>query len=72
MRIAPPNGLVLDLFAGSGSTGVACLRQGRRFIGVERSPVNFELACDRLRAEEQMSTLDASRAGQVALFGVDP
>lgn len=60
---------VLDPFAGSGTTGVACLRLGRRFVGIERDPKYFKLACDRLRAEEQGSTLQAARAGQVALFG---
>jgi site-specific DNA-methyltransferase (adenine-specific) len=59
---------ILDPFAGSGTTGVACLRLGRTFIGIERDPVYFKLACDRLRAEEQGSTLKASRAGQEALF----
>lgn len=69
VRIAPPSGVVLDPFAGSGSTGVACLRLGRQFVGVERSPINFEIACERLRAEENMSTLEASRAGQLPLLG---
>ncbi len=68
VAIAPPGGLVLDLFAGSGSTGVACLRKGRRFLGVERAEGNFRIACDRLRAEEQSSTLEALRGGQEALF----
>ena len=59
---------ILDPFAGSGTTGVACLRLGRRFIGIEKDPTYFQLACDRLRAEEQGSTLQAARAGQGALF----
>lgn len=63
-----PGETVLDAFAGSGTTGVACLRLGRRFVGVERDPKYFQLACDRLRAEETGSTLQAARAGQVALF----
>ena len=63
-----PGDLILDPFAGSGTTGVACLRLGRRFIGIEKDPTYFQLACDRLRAEEQGSTLQAARAGQGALF----
>lgn len=60
---------VLDPFAGSGTTGVACLRAGRQFIGIEREPQYFALACERLRAEESGSTLQAQRAGQAPLFG---
>lgn len=63
-----PGDLILDPFCGSGTTGVACLRLGRRFIGIERDPKYFRLACDRLRAEEQGSTLAAARAGQAPLF----
>jgi site-specific DNA-methyltransferase (adenine-specific) len=60
---------VLDPFAGSGTTGVACLRFGRRFIGIEKDPTYFALACERLRAEEEGSTLQAQRAGQIPLLG---
>lgn len=64
-----PGDVVLDAFAGSGTTGVACLRLGRKFIGIEKDPKYFALACDRLRAEESGSTLQAARAGQLALLG---
>ena len=64
-----PGETILDPFAGSGTTGVACLRLGRRFIGIEKRAPYFELACERLAAEETGSTLSASRAGQEALFG---
>lgn len=42
--------IVLDPFMGSGSTGIACLQQGRRFVGVERSEHYFDLACRRIEA----------------------
>lgn len=41
---------VLDPFMGSGTTGVACVRHGRRFIGVERDPKYFDLACRRIES----------------------
>jgi DNA modification methylase len=40
--------VVLDPFMGSGTTGVACLELGRRFIGIELDPGYFQIACDRL------------------------
>ena len=42
---------VLDNCMGSGSTGVACVRTGRRFIGIEKDPHYFQLAAERLEAE---------------------
>lgn len=61
--------LVLDSHAGSGTTGVACLRLGRRVILIERDPKYAALATERMRAEEQGLSLAAKRAGQVPLFG---
>ena len=46
----PDDGLVLDPFAGSGSTGVAALASGRRFIGVELDAGYFDVAARRLEA----------------------
>ncbi|HUX23441.1 MAG TPA: site-specific DNA-methyltransferase [Burkholderiales bacterium] len=43
-------GLVLDPFAGAGSTGVAALKHGRRFLGIELSPAYAEIARARLSA----------------------
>lgn len=40
---------ILDPFMGSGTTGVAALQMGRKFIGIEREPKYFEAACRRLR-----------------------
>jgi site-specific DNA-methyltransferase (adenine-specific) len=61
--------VVLDPFAGSGTTGVACLRSGRRFIGIERDPKYAQVARDRLAAESVGLTLRDARAGQQSLFG---
>lgn len=43
-----PGDLVTDPFMGSGTTGVACAKLGRRFIGVEIDPGHFEAACERI------------------------
>ena len=42
---------ILDPFMGSGTTGVACIRTGRKFIGCEIEPKYFEIACRRIEAE---------------------
>ncbi len=47
-----PNELVLDPFAGSGSTGVACNQLGRRFIGWELSAEYHAIATRRLNGDE--------------------
>lgn len=39
---------VLDPFMGSGTTGVACAKVGRAFIGIEREPSYFDIACRRI------------------------
>ena len=41
---------VLDPFMGSGSTGVAAVKMGRSFIGIERDPSYFDIACRRIEA----------------------
>lgn len=63
-----PGDLVLDPFCGSGTTGVAALRMGRRFIGIEREPHYAAVARERLAAETQGLTLEAARAGQLSLL----
>ena len=40
---------ILDPFMGSGTTGVACVRDGRSFIGIELDPDYFDIACKRIR-----------------------
>lgn len=47
---AEPGDTVVDPFMGVGTTGHAALRRGCSFIGVERNPAYFEIACDRMGA----------------------
>ena len=54
--------LVLDPFAGSGTTGIACIRTGRRFIGIERDPAHFETARARLENELRQGLLPLTHA----------
>lgn len=48
---------VLDPFTGSGTTGIACANLGRSFIGIEREPRHFDVACRRIE--------DAQRQGRM-------
>jgi DNA modification methylase len=59
--ITPPNGIVLDPFMGSGSTGKAAMAEGFRFIGIEREAEYIEIARARISAE-------AEKPRQLSLF----
>lgn len=39
---------ILDPFCGSGTTGIACVQTGRKFVGIEREPKYFDIACKRI------------------------
>ena len=57
--------IVLDPFMGSGTTGVACVQTGRRFVGIELDPGYFEIAVKRIEAAiaeraEQLPFTEAS------------
>ncbi|MGF6434362.1 DNA-methyltransferase [Bradyrhizobium elkanii] len=45
-----PGQTILDPFMGSGTTGVAAVKLGRRFIGIEIDPAYFDIACQRIQA----------------------
>lgn len=53
VRIAPPGGVVLDPFAGAGTTGVAAAIEGRRFIGVELVEHFVDVTAERLRTVDR-------------------
>jgi predicted DNA-binding WGR domain protein len=69
VRICPRGGLVLDPFAGSGTTGVAALLEDRRFVGIEITNDYSAIARERLETATAGMALDEFRAGQQPLFG---
>jgi DNA modification methylase len=50
-------GDVLDPFMGSGTTGVACVNLGRKFIGIEIMPKYFDIACERIENAQRQKRL---------------
>jgi hypothetical protein len=80
--VTPPDGLILDPFTGSGTTGCAAMLEGFRFIGIEREPEYADIAEARIRwwarrpGADTAKALEAVRAedatvdaGQMGLFG---
>lgn len=60
--------LILDPFLGSGTTAVACVKTGRRCIGIELDPKYFDIACERVDAAfEETALLDRAAAEQLQL-----
>lgn len=57
--VTPPEGLILDPFAGSGSTGKACKQEGFRFVGIE---INEEY-CQIARARTEVGQADSHDRG---------
>jgi site-specific DNA-methyltransferase (adenine-specific) len=52
-----PGQTILDPYMGGGTTGVACVRTGRSFIGIEIDPKWFDLACRRIEEAERQPDL---------------
>jgi DNA modification methylase len=48
LKFVPKARTILDPFMGSGTTGVACVKLGRSFIGIEIEPRYFDIACRRI------------------------
>ena len=59
----PVGATVLDPYMGSGSTAIACIRTGRKFIGVERDQTHFQNAVQRVRAELAQGVLPLGGGG---------
>lgn len=72
LRQVGAEGVILDPFMGSGTTGVSCVRRGCDFIGIEREPTYFDIACRRIEeAYRQPRLFDepAPKAVQPTMFG---
>ena len=63
-----PGELVIDPYCGSGTTGAACVRTGRRFIGIEKDAAWARTATERLEAESRDQGLAEYRSGQTTIF----
>ena len=62
---------ILDPFMGSGTTGVACARLGRKFIGIEIDPDYFDIACERIRqayAQPSLFEPEQAKPEQAGMF----
>lgn len=57
LDFVPKAQVILDLFMGSGTTGVAAVQMGRDFIGIEREPKYFDIACRRFEEAQKQADL---------------
>jgi len=48
---------ILDPFMGRGTTGIACLQSGRKFIGIEQDAEYFDIACKRIEQAQRQANL---------------
>jgi len=70
IELCPKAETILDPFMGSGTTGVAAIQLGRKFIGIEREPKYFDIACKRIEqavAQGQLFAPEPMKQVQEAL-----
>lgn len=71
IELCPKSETILDPFMGSGTTGVAAIQLGRKFIGIEREPKYFDIACQRIEqavAQGQLFEPEPMKQTQEAMF----
>ena len=59
LSLLPDAKSISDPFMGSGTTGVACANLGRKFIGIEREPKYFDIACTRIENAQRQQRMFA-------------
>lgn len=57
LEVTKPGPVVFDPFMGSGTTGVAAVQMGRKFIGIEREPRYFDIACKRIEDAQRVQDM---------------
>lgn len=60
-----PGSSVLDFCMGGGTTGIACIRTGRKFIGIEKDPAHFKTAVERIKRELESPQFDFPTPPQI-------
>lgn len=63
---------ILDPFMGSGTTGVACAKLGRKFVGIEIEPRYFDIACRRIEEAYRQPRLFAEPTPKPKQLSLDP
>jgi DNA modification methylase len=61
-------GTILDPFMGSGTTGVAAVSLGRKFIGIEIEPTYFEIACKRISDATKQQDFFIEKPTQISML----
>ena len=65
------SGVVIDPYLGSGTTGVACAKLGRKFIGIEINEDYFNIACERIAEAYRQPRLFAEPAAKPVQEAMD-
>jgi site-specific DNA-methyltransferase (adenine-specific)/modification methylase len=71
IELCPKSDTILDPFMGSGTTGVAAIQFGKKFIGIEREAKYFDIACKRIEqavAQPQLFKYEPVKQVQGAMF----
>lgn len=71
IELCPKSDTILDPFMGSGTTGVAAIQMGKKFIGIEREKQYFDIACKRIEqavSQPQLFAHEQPKQIQEAMF----